>query len=76
MAKAKTRNIFHIIVSILFIIFGIYSPFQLIKGVLSLDIGGILACAVGVLMRPQAYRAWPRTSPGCAGWRPPAGAAR
>lgn len=47
--KSSTKNVLKIIISIIYIIWGIYSPLQAFKAVLSLDIGAIISAAVGIL---------------------------
>ena len=48
--KATTKKILKIIISIIYIIWGLYSPISAIKAVLDLDVGAIASAAVGVLM--------------------------
>jgi hypothetical protein len=47
--KRTTRNIFRIIISIVYIIWGIYSPIQVFNAVLALDVGAMLSAGVGIL---------------------------
>ena len=48
--KKGTRNILKIIISLIYIVWGIMSPISAIKAVIALDIGAIASAAVGVLM--------------------------
>ncbi|MBQ8331985.1 MAG: hypothetical protein IJX94_05765 [Clostridia bacterium] len=48
--KATTKKVLKIIISIIYIIWGLYSPISAIKAVLDLDVGAIASAAVGVLM--------------------------
>lgn len=48
--KSKTKNNLRIVISILYIIWGITSPILALKAILAFDIGGILSATVGVLM--------------------------
>ena len=47
--KATTKKIFKIIISLVYIVWGIYSPLSIIKAVFALDVGAIIAASVGVL---------------------------
>lgn len=47
--KSTTKNIFRVIISIIYIIWGIYSPLSIIKAVLALDVGAIIVASVGVI---------------------------
>ena len=47
--KSATKKILKIIISIVYIIWGIYSPLSVIKAVVALDIGALIAAFVGVL---------------------------
>ena len=47
--KSATKKILKIIISIIYIIWGIYSPLSVIKAVIALDIGAIISAFVGVL---------------------------
>ena len=53
MAKGKTKkstqNIVHVIISIIYIIWGIYSPLSVLKAIISLDMAALLGAAVGVV---------------------------
>jgi hypothetical protein len=46
----KTKNVLKVLISIIYIIWGIYSPIQAFQAVISLNIGAIISAAVGVLM--------------------------
>lgn len=48
--KKGTKNVVKIIVSLLYIIWGITAPISAFTALLSLDIGAIIGAAVGVLM--------------------------
>ncbi len=45
-----TRNLGRIIISILYIIWGLTAPLTAINAILALDIGAILSASVGVIM--------------------------
>ena len=47
--KKSTRNIFKIVISIIYILWGILSPITAFKAILALDIGALLAASVGVI---------------------------
>ena len=47
--KSGTRAILKIIISIVYIVWGIYSPISAIKAILALDVGAIITATVGVL---------------------------
>ena len=47
--KSTTKKIFKIIISLIYIVWGIYSPLSVIKAVFALDVGAIIAASVGVL---------------------------
>ena len=47
--KRTTKTVFKIIISIIYIIWGIYSPIQVFNAVLALDVGAMLSAGVGVL---------------------------
>lgn len=49
MAK-KNANLTKILISLVFIAFGIDSVIRALELLLSLDIGGVISCALGVLM--------------------------
>ena len=46
----KTKNVLKVLISIIYIIWGIYSPIQAFTAVVSLNIGAIISASVGVLM--------------------------
>lgn len=46
----KTKNVIKILISIIYIVWGIYSPIQAFQAVISLNIGAIISAAVGILM--------------------------
>ena len=48
--KSVTRSLTRVIISVLYIIWGIMSPLSAIKAILALDLSGIVTAAVGVLM--------------------------
>lgn len=48
--KSATKKVFKIIISILYIIWGITAPLTAINAIISLNVGAILAATVGVLM--------------------------
>ena len=47
--KKTTKNVFKIIISIIYIIWGIYSPIQAFNAVLALDVGAMISAGVGIL---------------------------
>lgn len=47
--KKSTRNVLKILISIIYIIWGIYSPIQAFGAVIALDIGAMISAAVGIL---------------------------
>lgn len=48
--KSVTRGLTRVIISILYIIWGIMSPIAAIKSLLELNLAGVVTAAVGVLM--------------------------
>jgi hypothetical protein len=48
--KRSTRNIFKIIISLLYILWGIYAPVQAFEAVLAFDIGALISAGVGLMM--------------------------
>lgn len=48
--KSVTRGLIRVIISVLYIIWGIMSPLSAIKALVALDLSGIVTAAVGVLM--------------------------
>ena len=47
--KNSTRNVFKILISIIYIIWGIYAPVQAFQAVIALNVGAIISAAVGIL---------------------------
>ena len=47
--KSGTKKAFKVIISIIYILWGILSPITAFKAILALDIGAILAASVGVI---------------------------
>lgn len=47
--KKATKNILRVIISLVYIVWGIYSPISAIQAILALDLGAILSATVGVL---------------------------
>lgn len=47
--KKSTQNIVHVIISIIYIIWGIYSPLSVLNAIISLDMAALLGAAVGVV---------------------------
>ena len=47
--KSSTKNVLKILISIIYIVWGIYSPIQAFTAVLSLNISAIISAGVGVL---------------------------
>ncbi len=47
--KKSTRNVFKILISIIYIIWGIYAPVQAFQAVIALNVGAIISAAVGIL---------------------------
>ncbi len=48
--KKKTKNILRVIISIIYIIWGLFSPLSAFQAVIALDVGAIASATVGVLM--------------------------
>ena len=48
--KSTTRGLIRVLISILYIVWGILAPVSAIKSLIALDPGGIVTAAVGVLM--------------------------
>ena len=48
--KRATKTILKIVISILYIVWGLYAPASAIQAVLALDLGAIASAAVGILM--------------------------
>ena len=47
--KSGTKNVLRVVISLVYIIWGILSPITAIKAIIALDIGAIASAAVGVL---------------------------
>lgn len=47
--KKSTKNVLRVIISIVYIVWGIYSPISAIQAIISLNVGAIVSAAVGVL---------------------------
>ena len=47
--KKSTKNILRIVISIIYIAWGILSPLSAIQAIIALDLGAILSATVGVL---------------------------
>ena len=47
--KKGTKNILRVVISIVYIIWGIWSPVSAFKAIVALDIGAIISASVGVL---------------------------
>ena len=47
--KKSTRNVVHVIISIIYIIWGINSPLSVLKAIINLDMAALLGAAVGVV---------------------------
>ena len=47
--KKTTKSVLRIIISLVYIVWGIYSPISAIQAIIALDLGAILSAAVGVL---------------------------
>jgi hypothetical protein len=48
--KKATKNILRIVISILYIVWGIYAPVSAIQAILAFNIPALISAAVGVLM--------------------------
>ena len=48
--KKSTKNILRVVISILYIIWGITAPLTAIKAILAFDLSAIIGAAVGILM--------------------------
>ena len=48
--KKRTKNVFRIIISIIYIIWGIYSPISALRAIVALDIPALISAGVGILM--------------------------
>ncbi|MBE6652874.1 MAG: hypothetical protein E7610_05610 [Ruminococcaceae bacterium] len=47
--KKSTQNIVHVIISIVYIIWGIYSPLSALNAIIALDVGALILSAVGII---------------------------
>ncbi|MBR2293118.1 MAG: hypothetical protein IKA44_02265 [Clostridia bacterium] len=47
--KASTKKVLRVLISIVYILWGLYSPISAIKAILDLNIGAIASATVGVL---------------------------
>lgn len=47
--KSSTKKVLKVIISIIYIIWGIFSPIQAFEAVLALDIGAMISAGVGIL---------------------------
>lgn len=47
--KKSTKNILRIIISLIYIVWGIYSPISVLNAIISLNVGAIVSAAVGLL---------------------------
>jgi hypothetical protein len=47
--KQGTKNILRVVISIVYILWGILSPITAFKAILALDIGAILSASVGII---------------------------
>ncbi len=47
--KKSTRNVLKILISIIYIIWGIYAPAQAFQAVIALNVGAMISAAVGIL---------------------------
>lgn len=48
--KSGTKSVLKILISIVYIVWGLYSPISAFRAVIALDIGAIASAAVGILM--------------------------
>lgn len=48
--KKSTKNVLRIVISIVYILWGIYSPLSAIQAVLALNVSAMISAAVGILM--------------------------
>ena len=48
--KKNTKNVLKIIISIVYILWGIYAPIQAFSALVALDISAMISASVGVLM--------------------------
>ena len=47
--KKKTKNVLKVIISIIYIIWGIYAPINAFNAVIALDVGAMISAGVGIL---------------------------
>ena len=47
--KKGTKNVFRVIISIIYIIWGIWSPVSAFDAIVSLDVGAMISAGVGIL---------------------------
>ena len=47
--KKGTKNVLRVVISIVYIVWGLWSPISVLKAVLALDMGAIISAAVGVV---------------------------
>ena len=47
--KKSTKNILRIVISIIYIAWGIYAPMSAIQAILALDVAGLISAAAGIL---------------------------
>lgn len=48
--KKGTKNVFRVVISLIYIIWGIMSPVSAFKAIVALDVGAMISAAVGILM--------------------------
>ena len=48
--KSGTKQVLKVLISIVYIVWGLFSPISAFQAVLALDVGAIAAAAVGVMM--------------------------
>lgn len=48
--KKSTKNVWRVVISILYIIWGVAAPLSLLKAIVAFDLGAVLGLAGGVLM--------------------------
>ncbi len=47
--KSGTKNVFRILISLVYIIWGIYSPIEAFAAVVALNVGAMISAGVGIL---------------------------
>jgi len=47
--KKSTKSILRVIISLIYIVWGIYSPISVLNAIISLNVGAIVSAAVGLL---------------------------